>query len=547
MSIESLSFKKTLPQQEEEKKMEKEGIIPLEKLQEMALNKEQPRKKVLLVDGNITESQYQDDEYHLRLDNLGLRRIAGYLKKFGVDVNVIRLQNLAKEEGLSQLIDEAEVIGMSAQSTSVKDAFDFCRDIKRDHPEKTVIGGAEHFALDYDWILKNQDQTGIDACCVGQGELPMLALSLGILMEKVGSLAYEDKGLVYENSKKTMRNFPRLEEEASLEVLKPAPAASFENEVGEMPFLELDKHFENAGSTATSTGCIHKCTFCTSDSFYGDYVSCLETAKAEILQMYNQGKDFMFVRDALLNAYSSHLESFLKFMREENLAHEKKIGWVAFMSVKGDEGRRRFKEMADAGCVEIAVGVEDVIGDRRNVKKGAKLETATAFINEAKESVLVRTLLILGFANHYAYTREEMKDKMLSYMKSNPQALYRINILTPVVGTPDFKEYGFMNIEGQDPRQDISQFKKHDTMHGTIDPKKMYASLKVPVPEEKRWVKNPEDWEKLRDEIMKEYLESPEHQKFLETLKEKENLGRKGLLYEIAQDFKKLTLESVKK
>jgi hypothetical protein len=107
-------------------KLEKESIISLEKLQEMALNEKIPRKKVLLIDGNIAELKYKDDEYHLRLDNLGLRRIAGYLEKFGVDVNVVRLQDLTKDDQL-ELVEKAEIIGISAQSTSVNDAFSFTK------------------------------------------------------------------------------------------------------------------------------------------------------------------------------------------------------------------------------------------------------------------------------------------------------------------------------------------------------------------------------------------------------------------------------------
>jgi hypothetical protein len=99
--------------------------------------------------------------------------------------------------------------------------------------------------------------------------------------------------------------------------------------------------------------------------------------------------------------------------------------------------------------------------------------------------------------------------------------------------------------EKRDVRKDPSHFKEYDTMHSVIDPAKMYKSLDVPT--EKQWLTNSNDWLKLRDEIIYEYLTSSEHNEFLKTLYGKESLGKKDLQYNIAQDFKKLTLESINK
>ncbi|MFA6424162.1 MAG: cobalamin-dependent protein [Candidatus Magasanikbacteria bacterium] len=524
-------------------------IISLNALQKMAFNKKLPRKRVLLIDGNITESKYEADEYHLRLENLGIKRIAGYLKKFGISVDIAYLQD-QKTSAMENLIQQSEIIGISSQSTSINESFELCRKIKNKYPQKTVIGGAEHFALDYKWILQHPEITGIDICCTGQGELPMLALSLGVPLKKIGSIAYTTKDTntnlcIVENTKKTGKNFPRLTENNALEILIPVAASTDGSQINKMPFLELDKHFKNAGSTATSAGCIHKCTFCTSDSFYGGYVSCLDTAKNEIKKLYKQGKDFVFVRDALLNANPKHFEDFINFMKHFNQQHKNKMGWVAFMSVKQFEGLRKFKEMAEAGCIEIAVGVEDVIGNRKDLAKGDSLEVATEFINSAKKFLMVRTLLILGLPEHFRYTKDEIKKTMLTFMKKNPQTNYRINIWTPIVGTIDFGMYSNMFEKEKNARENPKLFRKHDTMHSVMDPAKMYKTLGVPL--EKQWLKNSEDWAKLRDEIMREYLTSSEHKTYLETLRNKVNLNRKGLRYEIAQDFKRIMLRSIKK
>jgi hypothetical protein len=57
----------------------------------------------------------------------------------------------------------------------------------------------------------------------------------------------------------------------------------------------------------------------------------------------------------------------------------------------------------------IGVGIEDVIGRREDIKKGNSLQTAIDFIEEAKEYVVIRALLILGLPVHYQYSREEIK------------------------------------------------------------------------------------------------------------------------------------------
>lgn len=114
------------------------------------------------------------------------------------------------------------------------------------------------------------------------------------------------------------------------------------------------------------------------------------------------------------------------------------------------------------------------------------------------------------------------------------QAIFRFNQWTPLVGTKDFNPYQDTLLV--DPRLDPKGFRKFDTMHNVVDPKKMYN--KMNIPEEKRWVKEVDDWMILRNEILKEYLESPEYFAFLETLKEKVSLGKKGLLHKIAIDFR---------
>ncbi len=532
---------------------ENNKLISLEELERIVLSKNTPKKKVLLIEGNtphlIEESEDRKGYFFSSKDesvsdstNLGIHRIAGYLDKFGVPNEIVRLQDIDSQEDIDRVIKDADIIAMSALSPSINEAFSFCSEVKNRYPEKTIVGGAEHFALDYEWILSHPEETGVDMCCVSQGELPILALASGIPSKKIGSIAYientkEDDSVVIRNN-----NFPRIGGGDS-DLLESVPARLMKKEWMPMIFPELRDYFDYAGSTQTGTGCPLGCNFCTNKRFLdGKYTKTLGTAEQEIKALYEQGVDFTFVREPMFNTRPKHVADFLEFMKEQNEAHDKKMRWFAFAAVKklGKMSNEEFfKKMAEAGCLEAAVGVEDPLDNREDLGKHGSLGEAVDFINAGKEELLVRALLILGLPSHYEHSRKEIKNTFLDFMKQNPQALYRINSWTPIVGTEDFDDYS--SVLHRNVREDVGAFREHDTMHGVIDPQKMYDKLEIS--EDKQWIKTTQDLVDLRNEIIREYLESEEHQVFLEGLKGKKHLGQKGLLHDIATNFRDITLE----
>lgn len=516
----------------------KNAIIDLKQLQELSKSKES--KTVLLIDGQMPNMKgkegyffYSDDLQASDAAPYGLARIGGYLDHFGVKNEIIRLRDFLpfRKDELEGMISETDIIGISGLSISAHEMFAFCSEVKKKHPEKTIVGGREYFGLDYKWILENQEKTGMDMCCTSEGELVMLTLSLGVKKEEIGSVAFKNvAGEIKKNE-----YFPRLSEKAEFEILRPQPAKELPLEWHSNIFPEFQKKFKHCGDVLVGSGCPYNCSFCANSRFLESrkYAPSIEVAKKEIESMHERGVEFFFVRDLLLNAYEENLDEFVSFMANLKSAN-KEIRWAAFLSVKKHENLKGlFEKMEEAGCIEAMVGVEDIIGERAKLKKGAGTEAAAEFIDTAKEHMLVRAFLILGLPEHYKYSKQEIKENSLSFMKEHPQAVYRMGLWTPIIGTKDFEEYGALLKE--DVRKNPEALRNHDTMHYVVDPEKVYEHLGIS--EEKREIKNAKDWEELRNEIVREYYESEEHKKFLESLKQKE------LIHEAAKGFQEMSLK----
>jgi len=487
-----------------------------------------PSKSVLLIDFQITSfNQYGGYSFYAGARNqasgfsLGLARIYAFLFQKGVNVKLIRYYDYHDKNDLLNIISDYDIVGVNAMSVAANDAFALSVTIKQQFPAKMIIGGAEHYALDYQWILTNKESTGCDICCISEGELPMLDLAKGFNQKEVKSIAYLKNNTVVKTPL-----YPRLNDN-----FHATPAINISKEWMNVAFSEFKPIFDYMGKTQIASGCIYSCSFCTNKVFYGNHIQhTLSVAKQEIENLRKNGVDFFFVCNPLLNTDSDSLMGFLNYMIEVN--NENKMYWACFYSVRKEDVYQQFELMASAGCLMINVGIEDVVDDRNLLKKGEANDMATDFINSAKQHLLVRTLLMLGLKNHYFYSREEIKDKFLSYMKKNPQAIYRINYFTPTVGTSDFDLY--VDCFDTNPRENTEIFKCFDTMHPLLNPQKMYDKLNVPI--EKRWLSQASDWVDLQQEIMLEYLKSNEHTVFLNSLKDND------IQYKIATEFRNLIL-----
>jgi hypothetical protein len=575
-----------------------DGLVGVEELNNLAkasqYDKDFKPKRVLLVDFKTSAKMPENENYSFQnFFNLGLHRMEGYLKKYNVPVTVVCYSELeSNPKRLAELMESHDVIGVSNLTGQVEKTYDFCKDIKKQFgDEKLVVGGGEHY-LGYDRILIDKETTGIDACCIGQGELPMLALALGQPIEKIGSMAYRADE---KNEVSIIKNkqFQRLIDEASpekqggFEILNTVQATPFSEQEVASPamFNELNNlvgfKFDGTFATQAGSGCLYGCDFCPSKNFFGaKYESNIGVAKKEIedfKKAHPHLKEvFMVFADAMLNPTEDHLGAVTKFMADTNKEDGPKIKWFAYLSaprLKSGETIETWREkwgnilsgMAEAGCVMGAVGVEEIIYDRNKVHhKGQDMDMASEFIDLVGKHMLTRSLLILGAPEHfylekdktlkgeeylnsaYELDRDLIKGEIIEYMKKHPQALYRMNPWTLVYGTDNF--YKFQDCLADDV-SDPKKLKTLDHLHSVIDPEKMYAHIEkekgIIISKEKRWVKDKEVWFELMEEIMEEYLASTEYISYIDEL-EKKYMSNSKLLYAIALKFKENALSQIK-
>ena len=426
----------------------------------------------------------------------------------------------------------------------------------------------------------------------------MLALALGKSVQEVGSLSYREQDTGTDVSITKNNRFTRLIDVATpgqqgeLGILNTRPASEFtEEEISSPPpFNELnglpDFKFEGTFATQTGSGCLYGCDFCPSKKFFGaGYEAHLGVAKEEILNFKkkfpNLQEVFLTFTDAMVNSDENHLRVIIDLMTKVNMEDGPRISWFCYLSAphrsanatpeQVEEWKSKWdsllSDMAKAGCIMGAVGVEEVIYDRNKIHhKGQDVDTASEFVDMVGKHMLARTLLIMGAPEHfyldrsktlkdseyldskYSSDRDLIKGEILDFMKKHPQALFRINPWTLVYGTDNYYKYeDCMSVDMSDPKN----LKLLDQLHSTIDPEKMYSHLEkesgVKIPEEKRWVKNQQVWFELMGEIMFEYLQSPEYLACLELLKDKDTAGKKGLLYKISIKFQKNVLEQIQK
>lgn len=339
-----------------------------------------------------------------RLDPpLGLLHIAAHLEINNIPVEVIDLAGMDTWE-----IPYADIYGLTVYAPSVKIAKMVIGDCRKVNPmAKVVVGGAHPSARPIDFPFA-------DYVVRGPGELEMVRIANG-------PSGYEDPFV-----------FP------AYHLIDPL---SYHRKIaGKHPLPML-----------TSRGCPYKCTFCGLSFMHklGGFIQ----AEPELIAnhigrvQHDFGIDRIIFHDDVFTVNRDRLFPMLDLIKPLGIKFR-------CMGRVGYDTEETYKRLAEAGCVQVAWGIESgsqEILDRMN--KGVTVQDNYNVIQWAKEyGISSRTFFIIGFPGE---TGESLEKTRQFIERSDPDQILASNFI-PYPGTPVGDNPGFYGITRMS--KDFDQF-----------------------------------------------------------------------------------------
>ncbi len=340
---------------------------------------------ITLLNLNMLYLKYYDKvdrELHLPLGPLYLTRA---LEDAGLRVDFRDYQRnrfdkpFVIENCLSFMEGSAGIVGISVMANLLPFAVLLAREIKRRHPEKTIIFGGVGPKSVERTLLERFPEIDIVSCGEGERSAPVLVRALlgeGRLEDCPG-IFYRDGGSVLQTQRQ-----PRI------------------RDLDEIPFPAYDRvdlSEYNGIGMITSRGCPFKCTFCSVAPVW-DRESCLRSPENIMAEMKfvleSRGRNLFLFQDEFFLASPGRARDFSRKLLGSGL----KVRWKAFGRVDlVDEETMRL--MARAGCVELRFGIESGSDEiLRRTRKGFTAEQAIDVVARAARIMpRVDAFFIWGF------------------------------------------------------------------------------------------------------------------------------------------------------
>lgn len=393
---------------------------------------------------------------------LNLMYLGGALENASLSTTIIDddLEQVGYEEITKTATKlDPSVIGITATTSTIKNALEYAKLIKKILPNSlTVIGGPHTTFMPAETLKSNPS---LDAVVIGEGEETMVDLVQTFGDENNGKLSGV-RGIAYKDQNENIKlNSPRP-------LIKDLDAVPF-------PARHL-LHFESYGTTKkgssdmiTSRGCVFSCGYCSSSLIMGKKFRTRspENVADEIEKLKEDYKikDIAFMDDTfMLNKRRA------KAIADEINSRGLDIGFVASSRVDMVD-KSLLEKLKSAGLNTMYYGVES--GSQRVLnlmKKGITLKQAEDAVRSAKEvGVEVLTSFILGFPGE---TREEI-DKTIDFSIKLNADYSQFSILTPFPGTPIYHELK------QKKLIDTENWKKYTVMRPVIKYEELGLSKKM--------------------------------------------------------------------
>ena len=370
------------------------------------------------------------------LPRLGLPIIAATLKQHGHDVRIYSPQMAPVDW---DDVHGADLVGLSSTTSTATTAYEFADDLRaRGVP---VVMGGSHVTFMADEALAH-----VDYVARGEGgEQIMLELIEALEgrreFSSIGGLSYIADGVAVHN--------PLRERLADLD---------------ELPFPDLQAivgHEQlNTTPIMTSWGCPFACNFCSVTAMFGRKYR-FRSAESVVAELKEKRPKRVFFYDDNMAADRKRLKRLLQMMIDEGLT----VPWSAQVRTDVVRDAELLSLMQRSGCDLVYLGLESV---NQETLDGFEKSQTVADIERA-----IRILHEYGISSHGMFvlgadtdTVQTVRDTV-SFARKNRIDTVMLNILTPLPGTPQFRD---MEAEGRifDRRWHL-----YDAHHVVFEPRLM--------------------------------------------------------------------------
>lgn len=348
--------------------------------------------------------------------NTGLGYLSSSLKNAGHDVKVVDLNNMRGRKRLSKAVADADVVGISIKSFTLRPALEISQLVRKYNPNAKIIAGGPHVTIDGLNFMKSNDV--FDYAVVGEGESTITELADAISGKKdindVKGVIYRNNGIVQNENRPWNNNIDQIA------FPDYSVFDSAKNGIAVYPLV-------------TSRGCPYNCSYCSVGNVIGrswrarepiNVITELEEAKEKY-----KSKEFRILDDNFTLSVQ-RAKQFCHLLNENNV----RMGWSCPNGIRADKlDNELLALMKSSGCHTISLGIES--GDLdvfANIDKGEKLEDIERAVKMIKENKMrVEGFFIIGLPG----STYEKDKKSIDFAKKLRLDSASFGILVPYPGT----------------------------------------------------------------------------------------------------------------
>ena len=361
---------------------------------------------------------------------LSLGVLLAYLRKnsFEIELWDYNVEDYSKNSFIDRLKkSNPKVIGLAANTPSIKTAHELAKIIKENLPEAiTVIGGPHASALPTETM---EEFPFFDVLVYGEAEDTFVDLCKIIEENKSlnGCL-----GIVHRKNKKIIRELAR----PLIQDLDKLPYAArdivdFENYKKAHVERGLSRKFMNIMEFMTSRGCPARCIFCASGAMKPPTVRyrSLNHVLGEIDEcVKNYGTSYVNLSDDTFTLNKPFVKGFCEAMKKRGLE------WGCFTRVDCVT-KDMLQMMVDSGCIRISFGVET--GSPRIMAMNGKAVTIDKVKQTFKSAHEVGLRIIDGSFIIGSHMDENYDDieQTIKLIKEIKPTFYSVSVIAPLPGT----------------------------------------------------------------------------------------------------------------